>query len=133
MINSKELRQGNIISLGDRWAILSEIGYTQCIVYDLEETQDTIESYERVRAIPSSGKLLLAWGFTEINGKQGIYHNRRIQVYCERIGAALVYLLEEDTLNAHYLPVTCDSLHHIQNIFYFTMGMELKYNRTKHV
>lgn len=46
-----ELRIGNLVDLGDRIAKIIEINHLTCLVSDLEETQDTIEDYERVKPI----------------------------------------------------------------------------------
>jgi hypothetical protein len=51
-MKASELRIGNLVDLGNRIAKVIEIGQLACVVVDLEETQDTIEDYERTRPIP---------------------------------------------------------------------------------
>ena len=51
-MKSQELRIGNYVDLGNRIAKVIEIGHLSCVVVDLEETQDTIEDYERTKPIP---------------------------------------------------------------------------------
>jgi len=61
----KEFRIGNYVDLGNRIAYISEIlhdGYT-CI--DLEETQDTFESTERVKPVQLTNEFLIQIGCTQ--------------------------------------------------------------------
>ena len=57
-----ELRIGNLVDLGNRIAKVIEINHLACVVVDLEETQDTIEDYERVKPIKLTEEWLLKFG-----------------------------------------------------------------------
>lgn len=46
-----ELRIGNFIDLGNRFGKISEIYFGGATVLDFEETQDTLEGWERVKPI----------------------------------------------------------------------------------
>ena len=62
-MKASELRIGNLVDLGNRIAKISEIYHKACTVLDLEETQDTIEDYERTKPIPLTEEWLLKFGF----------------------------------------------------------------------
>jgi hypothetical protein len=62
-MKASELRIGNLVDLGNRIAKISEIYHNACTVLDLEETQDTIEDYERTKPIPLTEEWLLKFGF----------------------------------------------------------------------
>jgi hypothetical protein len=51
-MKAHELRIGNLVDLGNRIAKVIENNSLACVVVDLEETQDTIEDYERTKPIP---------------------------------------------------------------------------------
>ena len=62
-MKASELRIGNLVDLGNRIAKVIEINHLSCVVVDLEETQDTIEDYKRIKPIPLTEKWLLNFGF----------------------------------------------------------------------
>ena len=62
-MKANELRIGNLVDLGNRIAKVIEINHLACVVVDLEETQDTIEDYERTKPIPLTEEWLLKFGF----------------------------------------------------------------------
>jgi hypothetical protein len=62
-MKSTNLRIGNIIDLGNRIAKIIEIYPSACMVADLEETQDTLESYERVKGLVLTDEHFTEWGF----------------------------------------------------------------------
>lgn len=64
-MDSKQLRIGNLVDLGNRIAKVIDIGHLSCTVVDLEETQDTLEDYERTQGIPITEEWLLKLGFTK--------------------------------------------------------------------
>ena len=72
-MKSTDLRIGNIIDLGSRIAKIIEIGHLSCVVVDLEETQDTIEDYERVKGLVLTDEWFEKWGFY----KDGEYDTMR--------------------------------------------------------
>ena len=54
------MQKGNYISLGNRYGKILEIYHTQCLVVDLEETQDTLEDNERIKGIPLTDDILMS-------------------------------------------------------------------------
>ena len=66
-MTANELRIGNLVDLGNRIAKVIEINHLACVVVDLEETQDTIEDYDRIKPIQLTRELLLKFGFVEKN------------------------------------------------------------------
>jgi hypothetical protein len=67
-MKANELRIGNLVDLGNRIAKVTEIYPLACMVADLEQTQDTLESYERVTGIPLTEELLLKFGCQRTRG-----------------------------------------------------------------
>ena len=65
-MTTPELRIGNYISLKSREAKVAQIYYDGILAYDLEETQDTIESLERLEGISITENWLIELGFTKI-------------------------------------------------------------------
>jgi len=62
-MKATDLRIGNIVDLGSRIAKVIEIGHLACVVADLEETQDTIEDYDRVQGLILTDEWFEKWGF----------------------------------------------------------------------
>ena len=62
-MKANELRIGNLVDLGNRIAKVIEINHLACVVVDLEETQDTIEDYERTKPILLTEEWLIKFGF----------------------------------------------------------------------
>jgi hypothetical protein len=61
MIN--ELRIGNYVDLGNRHGKMWEIMRNSCTVLDLEETQDTLESWDRIKPILLTDEWFEKFGF----------------------------------------------------------------------
>ncbi len=61
MIN--KLRIGNYVDLGNRHAKMWEIMRNSCTVLDLEETQDTLESWDRIKPILLTDEWFEKFGF----------------------------------------------------------------------
>ena len=119
-MNTNELRIGNLVDLGNRIAKIIEIAHLACVVVDLEETQDTIEDYERVKGIPLTEEWLLKFGFEKNNNNQFILMEGSVDI-----------LFNKD-LNGW----TCDGInfsinmtehvHQLQNLYFALTGEELK-------
>jgi hypothetical protein len=62
-MKANELRIGNIVDLGNRIAKIINISHLSCTVADLEETQDTIEDYDRVQGLILTDEWFEKWGF----------------------------------------------------------------------
>jgi len=63
-MSANELKIGNLVDLGNRIAKVIEINHLACVVVDLEETQDTIEDYDRTKPIPLTEEWLIKFGFS---------------------------------------------------------------------
>ena len=81
-MKANELRIGNFVDLGSRIAKVIEVNHQACVVVDLEETQDTIEDYERTKGIILTDEWFIKFGFY----KDGEYWSRDIfdYKYCFR-------------------------------------------------
>ena len=114
-----ELRIGNLVDLGNRIAKISEIYHKACTVLDIEETQDTIEDYERIKPIPLTEWWLLKFGFEKNENNQFILMDGDVDI-----------LFNKD-LNGW----TCDDInfsinqtlyvHQLQNLYFALTGEEL--------
>ena len=76
-MKATELRIGNLVDLGSRIAKIIEISNLSCTVADLEETQDTIEDYDRIQGIVLTDEWFEKWGFY----KDGEYWSKGIWDY----------------------------------------------------
>lgn len=75
----QEYRIGSLVDLGNRFAKIIEIGTNQCTVVDLEETQDTIESWDRIKPVPITKEILEKLGFeVKIEGFNNWYYRKYI-------------------------------------------------------
>jgi hypothetical protein len=121
-MKSSDLRIGNLVDLGNRIAKVTEINHLACVVVDLEETQDTIEGYERVKGIILTEEWLLNFGFEKNNNNQFILMKGSVDI-----------LFNKD-LNGW----TCDGInfsinmtehvHQLQNLYFALTGEELILN-----
>jgi hypothetical protein len=121
-MKASDLRIGNLVDLGNRIAKIIEIAHLACVVVDLEETQDTIEDYERVKGIPLTEEWLLRFGFEKNNNNQFILMEGSVDI-----------LFNKD-LNGW----TCDGInfsinmtehvHQLQNLYFALTGEELILN-----
>ena len=66
-MEANELRIGNLISLSNRICKIAEIYTKGCLVYDLEDNQDTLEDFERIKPIPLTEEWLTKFGFKKNN------------------------------------------------------------------
>jgi len=120
-MKASELRIGNLVDLGNRIAKVTEINHLACVVVDLEETQDTIEDYERVKGIILTEEWLLKFGFErqENNWKTLDLHFATIS--WERLaGTALSF--EKESI---YLP-HIKYVHQLQNLYFALTEEELE-------
>jgi len=123
-MKASELRIGNLVDLGNRIAKVIEINHLACVVVNLEETQDTIEDYERVKPIKLTEEWLLKFG---LKPNQWFCSNS----YC---------VVEDKTGDIHYgwCMKTQNSLHtkeiefgyfkyvhQFQNLYFAIIGEEL--------
>ncbi len=117
-MQARELRIGNLVDLGNRIARIIEIAHLGCVVVDLEETQDTIEDYERTKPIPLTEEWLLKFGFelTEIGWE---HWNFDILFYKD---------LSNGYFESNQLPmfIYLQYVHQLQNLYFALTGFELE-------
>jgi hypothetical protein len=71
--------------------------------------------------IPLSEDVLIKWcGFVKPQNRDCVIRGR-IQVWKQ-----MCYLIEEDTMKAHWIPVKLEHLHQLQNLVYAIEGKELE-------
>ena len=122
-MKASELRIGNLVDLGNRIAKISEIYHTACTVLDLEETQDTIEDYERTKPIPLTEEWLLKFGF-ELDIEDDGYSKGKYKVSVSDEGC--IFFIYDS-----YYPIEiCEFkyIHQLQNIYFALTGEELILN-----
>ena len=125
-MTASELRLGNLVDLGNRIAKVIEINNLSCVVVDLEETQDTIEDYDRTKPIPITEEWLLKFG---LKPNKWFYENS----FC---------IVEDKTGDTHYgwcMKVQNAShtkeiefgyfkyVHQLQNLYFALTGEELTF------
>lgn len=121
-MKANELRLGNYVDLGSRIAKIIEISHLSCVVVDLEETQDTIESYERTKPIPLTEEWLLKFGFTfrsEIVTGVRFYDFGSFQVKSWNDGSYVLF--RKDICLFSDLTY----VHQLQNLYFALCGEEL--------
>ena len=121
-MKASELRIGNLVDLGNRIAKISEIYHKACTVLDLEETQDTIEDYERTKPIPLTEEWLLKFGFTLYNKENPIMFKG--VVFIEQRQKTLIgtqfftFHFDGNTIKIQYV-------HQLQNLYFVLTNEEL--------
>jgi hypothetical protein len=106
-INPRELRLGSYVDLGNRIAKVIEIAYLSCVVVDLDETQDTIEDYDRVKGIPITEEWYEKLGLKKITTFNGA-----------------VCWGNDKFLHSGVHP-ECEYVHQLQNLFFVMTSEEL--------
>jgi hypothetical protein len=122
-MKSNELRIGNLVDLGNRIAKVTEINHLACVVVDLEETQDTIEDYERVKGIILTEEWLLKFGF-ELDIEDDGYSKGKYKVSVSDEGC--IFFIYDS-----YYPIEiCEFkyIHQLQNLYFALTGEELILN-----
>jgi len=135
---AKELRIGNLVDLGNRIAKIIEIGHSSCLVADLEETQDTIEDYERTKPIPLTEDWLFKFGFKNTDKDDNDYitytdenHDYYLQIDTRRRDGKYTILDNSfDDLRAFSM-VDISYVHQLQNLYFALTGEELTLNKNK--
>jgi len=115
-MTANELRIGNLVDLGNRIAKVIEINHLACVVVDLEETQDTIEDYDRTKPIPLTEEWLLKFGFKR-NGKKLTFW--KIDLVEDEEG---IFSFDESRI---YIDVKY--VHQLQNLYFALTGEELTF------
>ncbi len=117
-MKSSDLRIGNLVDLGNRIAKVTEINHLACVVVDLEETQDTIEDYERVKGIILTEEWLEKFGFK----RSGLYNLKdEVYIYDEY---GLIDTGFEYRFN--YTQIKLKYVHQLQNLYFALTEEELE-------
>ena len=133
-MQANELRIGNLVNLGNRIAKVIEIGHLSCVVVDLEETQDTIEDYERTKPIQLTEEWLVKFGFRNLDKGDNDYitytdpnHNYYLQIDVRRKDGKYIILDNSfDDLRAFSM-VDIMYVHQLQNLYFILTGEELTF------
>lgn len=136
-MKSNELRVGNFVDLGSRIAKVIEVNHQACVVVDLEETQDTIEDYERTKGIILTDEWFIKFGFY----KDGEYWSRDIfdYKYCFRYrdwANNWAFYQEytdssdpKDDGKKYPISFDIEYVHQLQNIWYSLLHEEITDNK----
>ena len=129
-LRANELRIGNIIDLGHRIGKIGHIGFNTITVFDLEETQDTLERLKRAKPIPLTEEWLVKLGF-EYRGNLFI---KEMDNQLIAIGKDLSYGLyrsfENYSIGSSF--GNGRKLHHVhqlQNLYFALTGEELTFKQ----
>jgi hypothetical protein len=127
-----ELRIGNLVDLGNRIAKIIEIGHLSCVVSDLEETQDTMEDYERVKPILLMDEWLLKFSFEKIDKGDNDYitytdsnHDYYLQIDVRRRDGKYCILDNSFDDLRDFSMVDIKYVHQLQNLYFTLTGEEL--------
>lgn len=132
-MKSTDLRIGNIVDLGNRIAKIIEIGHECCTVVDLEETQDTMEDYERVKGLVLTDEWFEKWGFYKDSEywSRGIFDYKFCFRYRDWAKNWAFYQEYTDSVNPKddgvKYPISFDIefVHQIQNLWYSLLHYEI--------
>jgi hypothetical protein len=119
-MKASELRIGNLVDLGNRIAKVTEINHLACVVVDLEETQDTIEDYERVKGIILTEEWLLRFGFEKNDNNQFILMEGSVDILFNKDLNGWIC----DDIN--FSINMTDHVHQLQNLYFALTGEELE-------
>ena len=130
-----ELRIGNLVDLGNRIAKIIEISNLSCVVVDLEETQDTIEDYERTKPIPLTEEWLYKFGFKDIDKGDHDYntytdsnHDYYLQIDVRKKDGKYSILDNSFDDLRDFSMVDISYVHQLQNLYFALTGEELIMN-----
>lgn len=115
-MKSTELRIGNYVNLSDKDKV--------CQI-DSGHDIDKCEDNPFAEPIRLTKEWLLNLGFKKIKGKIDIFEIDRLRLWMGSRGQCLVYLIEENTTAAHYIPNVIEHVHQLQNLYFALFGKEL--------
>ena len=123
-MKAQELRIGNLVDLGNRIAKVIDIGHLSCTVVHLEETQDTLEDYERTRGIALTKEWLEKFGFEKLtDSKDGF----KTTSYTYTKGISFIVHFDGVRLSTNFwIGNEKHYVHQLQNLFFALTGEELK-------
>jgi hypothetical protein len=76
--------------------------------------------FSELEPIPLTPEILVKAGFVSPINRPEVFIKNRIQIFRE-----CVYLVEEDTIKAHFIPIRLQHLHQLQNLYFAFTGEEL--------
>jgi hypothetical protein len=115
-MKANDLRIGNLVDLGNRIAKIVEIGHLSCAVADLEETQDTIEDYERTKPILLTEDWLLKFGFEQTFISK---------IHLTFSKGSFCLLKRVNHIQIWYESIDIKYVHQLQNLYYALTNQEL--------
>ena len=130
-MTANELRIGNLVDLGNRIAKVIEIGHLACVVVDLEETQDTLEDYERTKPIPLTEEWLLKFGFGKIKDFDVYTNVWEFKGFMVSLGDYINIHVDwvDDGVDNYHSIIGYEELyvHTLQNLYFALIGEELTF------
>ena len=134
-MKASELRIGNLVDLGNRIAKVIEINHLACVVVDLEETQDTIEDYERTKPILLTEEWLLKFGFYKDEeywwiGRIDCKYCFKYRDWADNWAFYIEYTDGRPSDDGVKYPIAFDIkyVHQLQNLYFALTGEELILN-----
>ena len=128
-MTANELRIGNLVDLGNRIANVIEINHLACVVVDLEETQDTIEDYDRTKPLPLTEEWLLEFGFEKVKDFDVYTNVWELKGFMVSLSEYInIHLDWADDGKDSYHSIVCYeklSVHTLQNLYFALTGEEL--------
>lgn len=122
-MTANELRIGNLVDLGNRIAKVIEIGHLACVVVDLEETQDTLEDYERTKPLSLTEEWFLKFGFEK-------EHNSLVNITTFKLPNTPISYCQGKfilTTGTGDFCVYMEYVHQLQNLYFALVGEELNF------
>jgi hypothetical protein len=123
MIQPHEIQIGSMIECksSDQWAVKI------VDIFDLIFIDSQLEDFNDChRPIPLTEDILVKWcGFEKVKNKVDIFEKGRIRLALGARGQTLAYLIEEDTINCHYIN-SYEYLHQIQILYMAHKNTPLK-------
>lgn len=123
-MKASKLRIGNLIQRGDILPIETVTGINKNKI-DTDFTNWL--PIEHFTPIPITEELFVRLGFEQNKNKIRIFNLDRLRIGFGE-NNSMAYLIEEDTENCHYIPVTINYVHQLQNLYFALTGTELTLN-----
>ena len=119
----QDLRIGNIVNRNGNPIVVKDIaksGINMTIDTYGHCDQNYWTLWSEIEPIPLTEEWLLKFGFEKPKNRD-CYIKKRLQGWKQ-----MAYLIEEDTLIAHWIPCKLEHVHQLQNLYFALTGEELK-------
>lgn len=121
---ANELRLGNLVDLGNRYAKVISIKPDTCTVVDLEQTQDTIESYNRVKGILLTTDWFIRFGF-EKRPEWSFWQKDKLFIDYHKVKDGYPFDGYGYEYHGDTNPIHLQYVHQLQNLYFTLIGKEL--------